>query len=214
MGSGVTEMLRGALFKDLHSLDQRSERERRSLTTQLRNLRQERYLWAEKAMNGAVPDDIAQEKQASLSKQISHAEGRLATMQIAAVDVQMTIETCLELAERCAVAYKLASPQGRRDWNQAWWDWLEVDREDDGDPVVRRGKRTPLLEAIMTAEPTDPHVNGQNQGHRPKEAGVFSLSVMVRESKLWCGRECPSSPPSGHHVSGLSGQLLGLDLWT
>jgi len=75
-------------LEDVGNLDSRSDREWLSLTTQLQSLRQERYRWADKAMSGAVPEDIAQEKQASLSKQISHAQARLAALQIAATDIQ------------------------------------------------------------------------------------------------------------------------------
>ena len=34
------------------------------------------------------------------------------------------------------------------------------------------------------------------------------------QSDISCGRECLSSPLSGHHVSGHSGHLLGLCSWT
>ena len=199
LGAEVTKELREALLEDVRTLDSRSDRERRSLTTELLRLRQERYRWAEKAMTGAVPDDIAQEKQASLSKQIGHAQARLAALQIAATDIQLMVEACLDLAERCAVAYRLASPQGRREWNQAWWNRLEIDVESDAapNPVVRRGERTPLLEAIMTAETAKPQVRGTKARTRTQEARVFSRCDGSTVATLVRARGLEPPPLSG-----------------
>jgi site-specific DNA recombinase len=143
--------------EDVTSLDKRSDLERRTLTTELYNLRQERYRWADEAMSGAVPDDIASEKQASLGKRIIRSQARLDALQVAAVDVQATVEACLELAQHCAVAYQLASPRGGREWDQAWWNWLEVGFEAaEMPPVIRQAELTPLVEAIMRNEAVKP----------------------------------------------------------
>jgi site-specific DNA recombinase len=198
LGPAVVKLLRDALLEDVRNHDKRSDGERRTLanTTSARPT-SGRYRWADKAMSGAVPDDIAKEKQAALAKQISHAEVRLVSLQVAAVDLQATVETCLELAKHCAVAYRMATPQGRRDWDQAWWNWLEVDVESEvnPEPKVHRYERTPMMEAVMTAEVEKALVKAQKRSPVSPPARV-SRFVVVRESKLWCGREDSNLHPS------------------
>jgi hypothetical protein len=90
----------------------------------------------------------------ALNRQVSYTQAQQAALEVAAIDVQATIEACLELAERCSVAYKLASPGAKREWNQAWWEWLEVNAATDARqaPVMSRALRTRLMETILTAE--------------------------------------------------------------
>jgi hypothetical protein len=194
----VSGVLRVALLEDVRHLDSRSDKDRGQLTTRPRNLRQERYRWAEKAMAGAVPDDIAQEKQVALAQQISHTQARLAALQVAAVDIQATIESCLEL-EHCAVAYRLAPPNLRREWNQAWWQWLEVDLQDDSaqGPVVRRSERTPIVEAVMTAEAEKPQVTTATWRRLHQGLKVFSLCDGSRVQTLVRARGLEPPPLSG-----------------
>ena len=168
----VGQELRVALKEDLTTTERHSDRERRALRAKIRELRQERYRWAEKAMAGAVPDDIAQEKQASLGKQLTNAEMQLNAFDVSIMDVSAIVDACLDLAEHGGEAYRASGPQLRRDWNQTWWEWLDIDVADD-EPKVRDGTRTPLMEAIRTAEMRGSYPGPALQG-RSRDARVHS----------------------------------------
>jgi hypothetical protein len=133
----VRDAIRQSLMQELALADQRNERARNAHAAKLKQLRQDRIRWADKAMAGAVPDDIAREKQAAISRQMNHLEEQLRILEVSITDVAGIIDACLDLSNRCGDAYRLAGPQIKRDYNQAWWEWLEIDAEQEQRPVVK-----------------------------------------------------------------------------
>ena len=56
----------------------------------------------------------------------------------------------LGLVEQCGRAYALSAEAGRRDYNQAWFEAIYLDADDeDCRPTVTRVRRTPLLASLQ-----------------------------------------------------------------
>jgi site-specific DNA recombinase len=121
------------------------ERERSRLRHQIDRLRRERYKWADMVMNGAVPPDIAAEKQGQLGEQLLAAEAARERLSANRVDYESVIKSVFELLPVCEGAYATASDGVRRDFNQAWFEGLFVDVDEDQTARVDRVQRTPLL---------------------------------------------------------------------
>jgi site-specific DNA recombinase len=138
--------LRQTLEARLNGYAERAQKERERLTTRARQLKRERYKWAEKAMNDAVPDDIAREKQRELGQQLTWTEGELAKLEVKEADVRRLLDAALKLAGNCQTAYQASPPDVRRMWNQAWWESVEIDIV-DGEPTVVKVNRTPVAAA-------------------------------------------------------------------
>jgi hypothetical protein len=94
-------------------------------------------------MEGTVPGDIAREKQEELQRALETAERQLAGAAQLDHDVQTQVETILTLAFRVPTAYQHAPDGARRDFNQASWEALYLDLEDDR-PTVDRSDRQEL----------------------------------------------------------------------
>lgn len=63
----------------------RWESESRRLTARVNTVKNERLKWAELAMDGSVPRDIASDEQSVLSEQLDQIDGRLAVFDQSAV---------------------------------------------------------------------------------------------------------------------------------
>ena len=109
-----------------------------------------RYQWAEKAMDGSVPGDIAREKQQELAGQLAKAETDLARLDQITSESRTDIDTVFDLARAAADSYRASPDEIRRDWNLARYECLDIDIE-DWRPFVAEAVRTPIFEAIRTA---------------------------------------------------------------
>ena len=59
------------------------------------------------------------------------------------------LHAVLDLVEHCGRAYVLSDEAGRRDYNQAWFEAIYLDADDeDRRPTVTRVRRTPLLASL------------------------------------------------------------------
>jgi site-specific DNA recombinase len=139
--------LRHQLEARISGYAERAQNEHERLTTRVRQLKRERYKWAEKAMDDVVPDDIARAKQRELGQQLAWAEGELAKLAIKEVDVRRLLGAALKLAGNCQTAYQASPPEVRRMWNQAWWESIELDIV-DGEPTIVKVNRTPVASAM------------------------------------------------------------------
>ena len=145
------EGLRKVLLEDLAGAEKRTDSERKRLLARITSLRQTRYLWAEKSMAGVVPDDIAQEKQRQLGAQLAQAETELVRLDRITSETRSDVEQLIELAGDAAGSYRRSPDEIRREWNFACYEALEIDVE-DWQPCVAASKRTPVFEALHTAE--------------------------------------------------------------
>ncbi len=147
--------LRQQLTADLRAYNASTADEQRRLTERAASIRRERYKWAEKAMEGVVPADIARERQQLLAEQLLAAESALSRLSIDQDNHETTLNAVLDLVLSCGRAYRLSEAKGRRDYNQAFFEGLFLDTEDNEPrPVVAKVTRTPVLRAL--------------QGHRPE----------------------------------------------
>lgn len=147
------------LLADLRDYMRVTEVQTTRLDQRIHAIKRERYKWADKAMDGLMPGDIARDKQEQLGAQLAQAEGQRARLQSVQHGHERHIRTALRLLEDCGLAYAQGADSTLRAYNQAWFDKLFIDAQTD-DTVVVRVERTELLEALRTAqvvreEPTD-----------------------------------------------------------
>ncbi|MGH2733852.1 MAG: recombinase zinc beta ribbon domain-containing protein [Actinomycetota bacterium] len=207
----IRSLLAERLQADLEAHTAQAEQEKRCLTARVAELRQSRYKWAEKAMAGAVPDDIAREKQSHLAVQLQRAEEELARWQVDVERLRITLEQVLKLAKNCFEAYRQADTHGRRDWNQAWFEWIDVDVVDASGPSVTGATLTPIFAAVAhdrevvrgelevivpseSCEYPEPDLDNVSPRRQYKRTGAFSVGVGSRLRSL-VGRQglepCP-----------------------
>jgi len=116
--------LRQQLTDELRSYNSTVEQEQRRLTERVAAIRRERYKWAEKAMEGVIPEDIARERQQLLAEQLLAAESALIRLSVSQEGHEATLQAVLDLVQSCSRAYRLSDDRGRRDYNQAFFDGL------------------------------------------------------------------------------------------
>jgi len=179
--------LRRVLIDELASLDEGSEKKRKRLKTQEAQIEQERRVWAEKSFSGTVPDDIAAERQQALAKRLVRLREELGRLAVDAAEIRFEIERVLDLAKECGTSYRTSKSAVRRQWNQAWFQWIEIDVDKDQHSQVRTVIRTPLIEAMKTARiPSrgNDHFEAQpTHGHR-RGSRLFSYVHGLRVGTL------------------------------
>ncbi len=145
----VAAAIRRELLASLGDFEASRQQERDRLTTRQQAIRRERYKWSDMAMQGVVPADIAREKQQQLADQLLSTESALERMDRTHQGQRASLSALLELLDRCGSAYSRSDEKGRRDYNQAWFESLDLDVDDDQPPRVAAVHRTEPLEALQ-----------------------------------------------------------------
>jgi site-specific DNA recombinase len=128
----------------------RSEVER--LNRRSEQIRRERVKWAEKAMDGVIPDDIARDKQQQLAADLGRVETDVIQLKRLGDMQRDSLEAALRLVADCGRAYAEGGDALRRAYNQAWFETIAVD-EDEQHPIrVVEVERDEVFEALHTAE--------------------------------------------------------------
>lgn len=143
-------VIRSGLQADLTTHTSHAESERRRLAARVNAVKHERLKWAELAMDGSVPRDIARDKQSVLSKQLDQLEGHLAVFDQSSVDMSAAIVAVTSLLSRCGAAYEAASGPIRRDYNQAWFERINLN-VDEFEVVHTEADATDFIEALRTS---------------------------------------------------------------
>ena len=143
-------------------------------------MRHTRYQWAERAMAGVVPDDIAREKQQQLGAQLAQAETDLARLDRITTETRTDINHLMDLARDAPGSYQGSPDDLRREWNFARYEALEIDIE-DWQPFVAGSQRTPIFEAVHTAQVQQ---IGARPGKRPKRSTAGSVLSLVNGSRV------------------------------
>ena len=87
----------------------------------------QRVRWAEKSAAGVIPDDIGRTKQNDLTVQLIRAtHDRDELIKVATEDTRIFSDT-LDLTRDCVEGYRQADDDLKRDWNQAFFEWIRVD---------------------------------------------------------------------------------------
>ncbi len=161
--------LREDLVADLGLHERLAKKTIDQLTARIHGIKRERFKWAEKAMVGAVPDDIAAEKQRQLAAQLLKAESEL-SRQARLGDVhRRALDTVLELIQHAGRTYVEVDKPVKRSFNQAWFDHLFIDEGEQAVRVVHAGRSqlTEALHAAVTARAADPAGNEKRKTRQP-----------------------------------------------
>jgi hypothetical protein len=189
MPLGLADALRQQLRHDPGSFAESTTAERDRLTQLIARIRRERYKWADRAMDCAAPADIAREKQQQLADQLLSAESSLERLSRTEDDHQVTLEAVLALLEYCGRAYRLSDEAGRRDYNQAWFDRLLLDADDDEDqrPTVAGVAHSPVMRALRQAEQVHGLAAKETRETKAAEARAPTafLTSVVRTMNFW-----------------------------
>ncbi len=185
----VTKM-RTNLLADLAAEREVAGAERRRLKGQVDKIDRERLRWAEKVINGSIPDDIGREKQTQLARQLVRAKSDLTQLQVAAEDFEEVLLDALTLLRDCAEAYQAGGVTQRRQWNQTLFRRIGVD--DDG---VGQVQLDPFFAALLAQETVRHYTRASFQPYD------FSAEAAGRgeneEATSW---EVASSPAGGVFV--------------
>ncbi len=156
--------------------------ERVRLERQLDRIKRERFKWADMVMQGAVPPDIAADKQRQLGEQLLTAEANRARLSKSTADHTAVLQAVFELLPACGRAYELSDAQGRRDYNQAWFDGLYLDVDEEATARVGHVDHRPLLTAARAAagaaEPRLAEAVGEEQRRR-RSSGCGGVECAV-----------------------------------
>jgi hypothetical protein len=93
--------VRGLTHRPTAQRAARAEQEQRRLSDRVATIRRERFKWAEKAMGGVLPDDIARERQQLLTEQLLAAESALSRLYF---DQDNERPPCMPSSTWCAAA--------------------------------------------------------------------------------------------------------------
>ncbi len=178
------EVLQSGLAGDLARYEAEATGRAAALQARVQKVKRERFKWAEKAMSGAAPDDIAAEKQRLLAGQLSSAEVQLAQHQRLGDVHRQALGAVVALIADAGQTCAAADPQSRRGMNQAWFAHLEIDEDDDLIEVVRP-QRDDFPEAVRREiarreEPSGKEKPSDREGRRVTEpVGVSNLNLLV-----------------------------------
>ncbi len=156
--AGQIDELRAVLAETLNDRQHRSGKERERQERRLAALRAERFRWAELVADGSVPRDVARQKQADLARDVADAESTLEAAKAYVEEVAVTLSRALDLAEHVHQAYRIAPPEVRRQFNQAFFTTLLVD-----DRIVEEAEFQPIFRIILDpATPARLRVNAKH----------------------------------------------------
>ena len=145
------KLIRDSLLADLADFIKAGQEAADRLDRRIADVERDRRKWAEKAFEGSVPADIAGEKQAELTRQLASLHGQRTSLAAASAEHEAVIRDATALLPRCGEAYRRGDANLRRDYNQAWFEQILVDRH-RGRPQVSGVARTELFEALHRAD--------------------------------------------------------------
>lgn len=142
--------LRRGLIEHLRTLRDDSNRNTSALQRRVDKVKRDRYKWAEQAMDGTVPADIAREKQEALARQLVGLEGELNALTAAGDDTEATLNGLIELITEPGHTYGEQVLGLRRTYNQAWFTRIYIDAvsDDPTDELDITGERTLIADAL------------------------------------------------------------------
>ena len=144
--------------------------ELKALGQQAHRIRRDRFKWAEKSMDGVVPDDVAAAKQHQLAKQLLKVEKDIAQRRSLATVDRETLNSLFGLMENLGLTYPKVAAPVRRSMNQAWFKHLVVTEDEDG-VLVTDAEHQPLTAAVRGAIARQHAAQGQAAKCRRKDSG-------------------------------------------
>ena len=142
---GIVEIEQG-LLEQLKAAQVSADRDRTLIERQIDKVNRERYKWADKAMDGAVPADIAREKQQQLARQLAALQDQQSQVSRANASQEEILTGTIQLIANCGEVYNNAGNNLRRLYNQAWFNRITVDAEYND--ASCSPERTELMETL------------------------------------------------------------------
>ena len=182
--SELRDQLEATLVAELESMNRAAADEERRLHDERRRLDDRRRKLLDAHLSGAVPLDLMQAEQESIASRLTRIEERLSLSSATTAVIQANLEAALNLAENCYEAYRRASPSQRRDLNQALFERIEVDEEQQLDGNLSEPFRTlldPATIRIVTGTEEDPdEKKNPDRAHLPGQGSKERLLVDPR----------------------------------
>lgn len=144
------DVIQQAVHQELAGSRERNEKEATQATRRITTLTEERRKLLEAHYAGALPLDLLKEEQDRIAKALNDAEQRLTAAQIVFETIENTLKRCLAFLADCHTAYRDASPQVRRQLNQAVFERFLVD--DHGTEAEPTGPFSILLQPDLLVE--------------------------------------------------------------
>lgn len=138
--------IRRSLIDHLQLADAAASQEAKQLQRRIDKIKRDRYKWADRAMEGVVPDDIAKEKQDQLARQLASLEQQERDITRAGSNLEETLNGTLNIVGTAASVYRDAADPMRRAYNQAWWSRIIIRVEMD--EVAADGDRAEIFESL------------------------------------------------------------------
>lgn len=142
---GLPQIEQG-LVDQLHAVQAEADTERSLHQRQISKIKRERFKWAEKAMEGVVPADIARDKQQQLARQLATLENQTRQITQSNASQEEILRGTITLITTCASAYTDGGAQLRRTYNQAWFTKITLDAKYDD--VTTETEHTDLIDAL------------------------------------------------------------------
>ena len=121
------ERFRNYLLEELERVSDQQDAQIKRARATIKKTEQQRRKLADLVVDGAIPPDIAREKQEQLQARLARATRDLQAQQIEADQAKTLVLDALDLAGNCARAYEVADPEARRQWNQTFFQRLLIE---------------------------------------------------------------------------------------
>jgi len=220
------EGIRSELLNELEEARRRAAREVKRQSAQLKKLVNQRQKLLDAYLGGSLPLDLFSAEQARIQRGIDHANEVMMVRDYNVKQLEQTITEALELAADWGQAYRNASPQIRRQINQAFYKCFLIDSGGVAGAVVTDDFAGMLTEDLVRrferqAEPLSEPV-GQRVKALPaplytrRPSPVFSAVGSSKASLVEVKGVEPSTsavrrPSRGIFAPGQSGRIRALN---
>ena len=175
----------------------------RLLDRRISQLNQQRIKWAEDTIDSAVPRDIAITKQQQISHQLNQLTTQRRTLNLVITKHREALARSIYMLRDMPDTYKEAEPPLRRSYNQACFDYIDID-DLEGLPVAVDSTYQPDVTAIrqtikdLVSSSTDPSSNNQSMIEPSTQCDIMtrtnSLAELVRTCDLPTTTDLVSQP--------------------
>ncbi len=149
-------------------------------------IRRERFQWADKAMAGAVPNDVAALKQRGLAKRLAKIESELEDRRTLDLMDQRALANLFAFAERAGSVYHQVEPALRRSMNRAWFHHLVVTEDDDGVRVTdaERGPFSAVIQSALAQRHADDRMAPETNNRRQEDPDGDECARVSNDERL------------------------------
>lgn len=141
------DQVRDFVLDEMNKLHATTKQERTRQERRLATLRNERKKLLGAHYADAIPLDLLKTEQTRIARDITNAEGRLATLEGDFTSAKTNLTKALALVQDCHAAYLSAPDKLRRQFNQAFFERLLID-----DTYTVTGQLAPPFDTLLSEE--------------------------------------------------------------